>query len=130
MSDEEKTISDRSFSTDATPSNRGPLSVQPVLPSRLLPRVSFRFMLVLTFLTALFYAVARAAGDGGAVAFAIVAAVLFPAACFAVFCILFLFTWAISSLWYRDDSAEALKGSPFAEGQLPPQILPPRETLG
>ncbi|WP_146602079.1 hypothetical protein [Novipirellula aureliae] len=80
------------------------------------------------FFAAVFYAVARSAGDGGAVAFAMVVAVLFPAACFVLFCVLFLFAWAISSLWYRHGTPDTLKGSPFADGQLPPQILPPRET--
>jgi hypothetical protein len=101
-------------------------SVEPVLRSRLLPKVSFRLMLVLTTVSAGIAAVARVAGGGGALATSAVVALLFPLACFALFTLLFLIAWSISSLWYQQD-ADSLKGSPFAEGQLPPQILPPRE---
>ncbi len=101
-------------------------SVEPVLRSRLLPKVSFRLMLILTTLSAVVAAVARVAGGGGAMATAVVVAILFPLVCFAPFTLLFLITWSVSSLWYRDDP-DSLRGSPFAEGQLPPQILPPRE---
>jgi len=101
-------------------------SVEPVLRSRLLPRVSFRFMLVMMTLAAVIAAVARVAGEGGALAYAVVVGVLFLAACFSVFVLLFLFSWSISSLWYRETS-DVHQGNPFADGQLPPQLLPPRE---
>jgi hypothetical protein len=39
---------------------------------------------------------------------------------------MFLFCWAVSSTWYEGEST-VVQGSPFSEGQLPPQILPPRE---
>ncbi len=101
-------------------------SVEPVVVSRLLPKISSRFLFALTTLAAVIAAVARAAGEGGALANAAITGVIFIAGCFALFAILFFFSWAISSLWYEGEP-DTLEGSPFAEGQLPPQILPPRE---
>ena len=101
-------------------------SVEPVLRSRLLPRVSFRFMFLLMTLAAVIAAVARLAGEGGALAYAAVVGIGYLAVGFLAFVLLFLITWAISSLWYRE-SGVLHQGNPFADGQLPPQILPPRE---
>lgn len=101
-------------------------SVEPVLRSRLLPRISFRVLLLLTAAAAVVASLARAADEGGALAAAIVIVVGFILASFAMFVAMFLICWAVSWFWYRPDSG-SLRGSPFAEGQLPPQILPPRE---
>lgn len=101
-------------------------SVEPVLRSRLLPRVSFRLVWLLMTLSAVIAAVARAANSGYATAWAALVAVGFVLACFVLFVALFLFCWTISSLWYTA-TTEVTEGSPFADGQLPPQILPPRE---
>lgn len=101
-------------------------SVEPVLRSRLLPRISFRLIFVVTTGVAVAAAVARAAGEGGALAFSVLMAMAVPLACFALFISLFLICWIVSSLWYESED-DTLKGSPFAEGQLPPQILPPRD---
>ncbi|MFK8112183.1 MAG: hypothetical protein AB8B91_08260 [Rubripirellula sp.] len=101
-------------------------SVEPVLKSRLLPRVSFRFFILLTALSAIIAATARAAGQGGPLANAVLFALCFVGICFLVFAVVFLFSWIISSLWY-EAKPDTMEGSPFAEGQLPPQILPPRE---
>ena len=102
-------------------------SVEPVLRSRLLPRISFRFVMGLTFLVACVASMARVAGDGGAFARAIIASVIFVVACFVVFVFFFALSWVVSAIGFRNDDETTLKGSPFAEGQLPPQILPPRE---
>lgn len=91
-----------------------------------MPRVSFRLVLALMTLSALIAAIARAAGSGHAIAWAAMVAAGFFLVCFLAFVSLFLFCWLISLLWY-DGQPEAGQGSPFAEGQLPPQILPPRE---
>ena len=101
-------------------------SVEPVVRSRLLPRISFRLLFALTTLAAIIAAVARAAGEGGALAYGATVSLIFLGACMALFALLFLMAWCISSLWYEGEP-DALEGSPFAEGQLPPQILPPRE---
>ncbi len=101
-------------------------SVEPVVRSRLLPQVSFKFALGVTALVAVFASLARVAGEGGALAMSLVAFAGYLAITFVGFAALFLISWAISSLWYEADD-ESLKGSPFADGQLPPQILPPRE---
>ncbi len=104
-----------------------PSSVQPVLRSRLLPRISFQSLFALTTLSALIASLARVAGDGGALALAVMVAIAFPLSCFLLFAILFLFSWAITFLWYDQEEEDTLKGSPFAAGQLPPQIMPPRD---
>ncbi len=101
-------------------------SSEPVLRSRLVPKISFRWLFAVTTLSAIIAAVARAAGEGGALAMAVMAMVGFVLACFSLFIFLFLISWAVSSLWYAGDD-DALKGNPFSEGQLPPQILAPRE---
>lgn len=101
-------------------------SVEPVLRSRLLPRISFRFMFLIMTLAAVIAAVARVAGEGGALAYAVVVGVGYLAVGFLAFVVLFLITWGVSSLWYRE-STDLHQGNPFADGQLPPQILPPRE---
>jgi hypothetical protein len=46
--------------------------------------------------------------------------------CFACFAALFLLAW-IPALIGRDRWEDVVKGNPFAEGQLPPQLLPPVE---
>lgn len=101
-------------------------SVEPVVRSRLLPRISSRWLFLLTTLAAVIAAVARAAGEGGALAYAFTAVVIFLLVCFTAFVVLFCFARLISFLWY-DAPPETLDGSPFADGQLPPQILPPRD---
>lgn len=144
-------------------------SVEPVLRSRLLPRISFRMMMLLTTFCAVVAAVARAAGNGGELAIAVMTAMGFLFACFVAFALLFLITWsvavirkqsgyaaiAIGVILFVTDLAglssagafaaavfvlaglflvfvpartnEEHAGNPFAAGQLPPQILPPRE---
>ena len=108
--------------TQATP----PPSVEPVLRSRLLPRISFRLIFGVTALAAILYALARLAGQGGTLAMSIMLALAFLIACFAIFVAAFLLAWSIAILTAerQDDSAE---GSPFASDQLPPQLLPPRK---
>jgi hypothetical protein len=101
-------------------------SVEPVLQSRMLPRISFRWLFALMTLAALIAAVARAAGEGGTVAYALLTSLLFLASCFAVFVLLFVLARAVAGMWYQP-SSEIHDGSPFADGQLPPQILPPRD---
>ena len=101
-------------------------SVEPVVRSRLLPKLSSRVLFALTTLAAVIAAVARLAGEGGELAYAAIVGLGFIAACFVLFALLFLVAWAISSLWYEGEP-DALEGNPFAEGQLPPQLLPPRE---
>jgi hypothetical protein len=144
-------------------------SVEPVLRSRLLPRISFKVMLFLTTFSAVVAAVARIAGNGGELAKAVMTSIGFVAACFAAFAILFLISWSVAVARKQSGvgafafsvlllAAEQLGltvggiflpmlfiaaglflilvpvreteehvGNPFAEGQLPPQILPPRE---
>ncbi|GAA4448553.1 MULTISPECIES: hypothetical protein [Novipirellula] len=104
-----------------------PSSAQPVVRSRLLPRISFRFVFAITTLAAVIAAVARQAGSGGALATAAILGLAVPLLCFALFALTFLFAWAVSSLWFHAEDEQTLKGSPFAAGQLPPQIMPPRE---
>ena len=104
--------------------------VEPVEPSRLLPRVTFRTLFAITTLGALLAALGRVAGFGTAgntraIAVGLLVAVGFLAACLMVFATFYLVAWLISLMWYRATEMPN-EGSPFAEDQLPPQILPPR----
>ena len=81
----------------------------------------------MTTLAALIAAVAKSAGAGGALAYAIMYGLALLLACFSMFAVLFLISWSISSLWHSADLDQQNNSkSPFAEGQLPPQVLPPR----
>lgn len=102
-------------------------STEPVLRSRLLPKISFRVIFAVTALAAVVASLARAAGEGGPLARALLVALAFPAFCFTLFAVLFLIGWAVALLAFRGHD-DTLQGSPFAEDQLPPQLLPPRES--
>ncbi|MEM1067959.1 MAG: hypothetical protein AAGI63_03610 [Planctomycetota bacterium] len=91
----------------------------------MLPKVSSKWLFLLTALAAVFSAIARVAGQGSSLAYAFLATFGFIAACFASFGLLFFLARAVASIWYQPPSTLE-DGSPFAEGQLPPQILPPR----
>ena len=97
-----------------------------ILKSQMLPRISIGFLFALTTIGARIAALARAAGQGTAVAIAAFSALGFVAICFAVFVLLFLICRLIA-YFLASKVSEASEGSPFSEGQLPPQILPPRE---
>ncbi len=101
-------------------------STEPVLRSRLLPRISFRFLLLLTAVAAILATLARLAGDGGAFARAILFGIAVPLSVLGVGGILFLFSWTAASLTLETNELPP-RDSPFAEGQLPPQTLPPRD---
>jgi fucose permease len=101
-------------------------SAEPVVKSRLLPRISFRVLLAAMTLGAIFFAIAQAAGQGVAFALAVQVALGFLLFCFLAFAVLFLAAWVVAIL-VVDDIDPGLEGSPFAEDRLPPQLLPPRE---
>lgn len=103
-----------------------PSSMQPIARSRLLPRISFRLMMFLTALAAGGSAIARAAGDGGVLAKAIVTIMLVLAIFFVASAMSYLLAWAVARIAVgRVDNS--LKGNPFAKDQLPPQVIRPRE---
>ena len=91
----------------------------------MLPRFSFRFLFAITFACALVGAMVQAAFGGFVLAISLL--VLFGSvlAFFVVGFLLFLVLWIMAALRPRDDVAEP--GSPFADGQFPPQILPPTD---
>ena len=100
-------------------------SVEPAQQGRLLPRVSFRTALLTVTLCAVIAWCVRQAAAGAMLAGAVVAVLACLAACFALYIVLFLFAWVPAYLG-RDRWADVHRGNPFADGQLPPQILPPR----
>lgn len=126
-------------------------SYEPVQPSRMMPRFSFRWLFALTTVGAIVAAIAQIAGRGAsgssgsgsggfgpgqeaansgtaaALATGVLVTLGYLAALFAVFMLLFGIAWLVASLWYRPDD-DLAQGSPFAADQLPPQILPPRES--
>lgn len=103
-----------------------PASVPPRAPTRVLPQYSFRTAAATVTLLALAAFVYRQAARGNTLAEAIVFAAAVILACFACYAVLFLIAW-IPALIGRDTWEDVGRGSPFAAGQLPPQVLPPAE---
>ena len=103
-------------------------STEPLLESRLLPRISFRFLLALTALVALLSTLGRWAGDGGALARSILVALAILASVIVIGAVLFLFSWIVAIFTLDSNPPQRLE-NPFAEGQLPPQTLPPRDRV-
>ena len=68
-------------------------SVEPVLKSRLLPRVSFRMMIAITTVSAILAALARAAGNGSQFGYAFLAGPVFLLVGFLLFQLVFLLAW-------------------------------------
>lgn len=100
--------------------------MDPIVRSRVLPRVSFRATMVLTFVAAMIAAVARSAGDGATFAKAVIVALLLFAFFFCLSSVAFLLSWVTARMMIgRFDNAR--EGNPFAKDQLPPQLLKPRE---
>jgi len=100
--------------------------MQPIVRSRVLPRVSFRAAMGWTVIAALIAAVARAAGDGATFAKAVIVALALLGVFFLLASLAFLMSWATAKLVIgKFDNAR--EGNPFAKDQLPPQLLKPRE---
>lgn len=119
-------MSENEPSTAISSKPHHPSSMQPVERSRVLPRISFRAMLVWTAIAAIIASVARAAGDGAILGKAVVAALALLVLFFLLAAFAFLVSWATAKLVIgRFDNAR--EGNPFAKDQLPPQLLKPRE---
>ncbi len=101
-------------------------SYEPILRSRMLPQVSFRLLLGITALVAVLSTLGRFAGDGGAIARAVLLAFGVIVAVMLVGAFFFLFSWVVATFALVANEPEK-RPSPFAEGQLPPQALPPRD---
>ena len=69
-------------------------SSEPVLRSRLLPRISFQTMLAVTTACAILAALANNAGNGGQLAYALVMAIGFLLACVFLSSFVFILAWA------------------------------------
>ncbi len=103
-----------------------PASVQPRVRSRVLPQYSFRSVIIGTTLLALAAFVFRQSMFGAVWAQALVFATSVILCCFIGFAVLFLIAW-VPALIGRESWEDVSKGNPFADGQLPPQLLPPTE---
>lgn len=163
---------------ETTPLSTRESAAEAVLPSRLLPRVSFRSMMVLTAISAVVIAIVSAADQGGIYATAAAVGFTFLVGMAAILAILFLLSWSVSFLpkligitlvgvgfvlagltlgnaggagwmfflrpiwlinfqligWFLilapiRDERDSETDSPFADGQLPPQIMAPREPV-
>jgi len=106
------------------PADQPPPSVLPRLQDRVLPQYSFRTVVIGMTLLAVAAFVYRQSTLGAAWAMAVVVAASFVIGCFALYAVLFLLAW-IPALIGWDRYEDVGKGNPFAEGQLPPQLLPP-----
>ena len=68
----------------------------------------------------------RWAEEGRALARAVLLCLALPAAVLLLGALLFLFSWIVATLTL-DPNPPEVQDSPFAEDQLPPQTLPPRD---
>lgn len=103
-----------------------PASVQPRARSQVLPQYSFRTVIIGTTLLALAAFVYRQSIFGTVWARSFVFAASVILCCFIAFAVLFLIAW-VPALIGKDSWEDVSKGNPFADGQLPPQLLPPTE---
>ncbi len=71
--------------------------------------------------------VLRAANADSAIARAAIYALATLAATFGLFAVLFVIAW-FPAVIGRDPWEDVNRGSPFAAQQLPPQVLPPRDS--
>ncbi|WP_246112951.1 hypothetical protein [Allorhodopirellula solitaria] len=111
--------------TTPSPSS-APSSMEPVVRSRVLPRISFRTLMIGTVVAAVIAAIARAAGDGATFAKAVTVAIALLGLFFLLAAGAFLLAWLTARLAIgRFDNTR--EGNPFAKDQLPPQLLKPRE---
>ena len=103
-----------------------PASLPPPVAERILPQYSFRFVAIgMTFLAFAAF-VFRRATQGSALAEAIVYASAVIIGCFLLQAILFVIALVPARIG-RDKWQDIGQGNPFADGQLPPQWLPPDE---
>lgn len=105
-----------------------PASFDAVVRSRVLPRVSFRAMMIWTAVAAVVATVARSAGDGATLARAMMAAIVLLVVFFLLASAAFLLSWMTARLTIGDVD-NVLQGNPFADDQLPPQFIKPREPI-
>ncbi len=92
----------------------------------MLPQISFRFMVGLTAMAAVILTVGRLAGGGAMAARALLLGLAFPVVVVLIGSLLFLLSWAVASLTLSSSDLPS-RPSPFADDQLPPQTLPPRD---
>ncbi|MEM6779281.1 MAG: hypothetical protein AAF670_16630 [Planctomycetota bacterium] len=100
--------------------------MQPILRSRLLPRISFRSLLGATVLAAAIAAMARAAGNGVVALRAVLAGLAILISFMMLSILAFLVSWMIARL-IHGRASDALQGNPFAKDNLPPQQIKPRD---
>ncbi len=79
-----------------------------------------------TAVAALIAAISRAAGDGATFAKAVMVAISMLVLFFIVATCAFLISWLTARLVVGEFD-NAREGNPFAQDQLPPQLLKPRE---
>jgi hypothetical protein len=96
--------------------------------SRLLPQYSFRSMAVGMTTLALAAFAYRQSSRGSIWAESLVFATATIGICFLAYAVLFLIAW-VPALLVREPSEDIGLGNPFADAQLPPQVLPPRDPV-
>lgn len=100
-------------------------SVERSVRSRLLPKLSFRSVMLTVTLAAFVAWLGRLAWDGHPLPMSLIYALLALVAFFVASLLLFLIAW-VPAFLLRHLQSDSREGNPFAADQLPPQILPPR----
>ena len=98
------------------------------LPSPLMPRVSMRSMVVAVTLGAVLFAMLRAGAGWTPLARAAITLIALPTSLLLGCVVLFVIQRTVASIWYvgGEPPPEAASG-PNRDGDLPPQIYPPRD---
>lgn len=100
-------------------------SVERTVRSRLLPKLSFRTVMLTVTLAAVVAWIGRLAWAGHPLPMSLMYTLLSLVVFFAASLVLFLMAWVPAYL-LRRLQPDAREGNPFAADQLPPQVLPPR----
>lgn len=100
-------------------------SVEQTVRSRLLPKLSFRSVMITVTLAAIVAWIGRLAWEGKPLPMSLLYTLLSLILFFVASLVLFLMAW-VPAFLLRRLQPDAREGNPFAADQLPPQVLPPR----
>ncbi len=99
-----------------------------IAPQPWMPKVRLAWLFLLMTISALLIYIVQAADRGGMLAFAVIATIGFVGILAGSSALLFLVAYTLGKIEVRQDNSASEGANPFAAGQLPDQIIPPRPT--